>query len=387
MKRIMPDQVSFSSRQRMLNAYRGVWSDYRPVAPEFWYFVPAEVLGVDMVTFEREVSLWQAHRETFRHYGTEGWSITWPDRPNPNVKSRSTFARVNEGRYQERTITHTRRGTLTSCRQYDAADPSWIVERPIKHLAQDYDAWLETAFPPIELHDYSQANEALKAVGEDYLLEGMVGGMFFDFIAGPMGLEEGIMALSDHEERYQKLQGRYIEYMVEETRALCEHTADAPLFIACSWACASLIGPRLWRKWDKPGVKAIVEEAHRHGRLVHIHYHGKCMENLADLVETGADCICPFERAPGGDVADLRLVRQMLGGKVAMNGNVHTVETLIRGKPEDVEREVLEIGQAFAGEPRLIIGTGDQVGRETPEENIQAMIETARRLRTTEARR
>ena len=29
---------------------------------------------------------------------------------------------------------------------------------------------------------------------------------------------------------------------------------------------------------------------------------------------------------------------------------------------------------------RLILGTGDQVGRETPEENLAAMIETGREL-------
>jgi len=58
-----------------------------------------------------------------------------------------------------------------------------------------------------------------------------------------------------------------------------------------------------------------------------------------------------------------------------MNGNVHTVETLIRGTPADVRREVREIREAFCGNPRVIIGTGDQVGRETPEENLIAMIE------------
>ncbi len=58
-----------------------------------------------------------------------------------------------------------------------------------------------------------------------------------------------------------------------------------------------------------------------------------------------------------------------------MNGNVHTVETLIRGNPEKVRGEVREILDAFRGNPRLILGTGDQVGRETPEENIIAMIE------------
>ena len=44
--------MTFSPRQRIPNAYLGEWSDCIPVAPEFWYYVPARVLGVDMVTFE-----------------------------------------------------------------------------------------------------------------------------------------------------------------------------------------------------------------------------------------------------------------------------------------------------------------------------------------------
>ena len=62
-----------------------------------------------------------------------------------------------------------------------------------------------------------------------------------------------------------------------------------------------------------------------------------------------------------------------------MNGNVHTVETLIRGAERDVRREVAEILEAFAGNPRVIVGSGDQVGRETPEENLFAMIDESRR--------
>ncbi len=63
-----------------------------------------------------------------------------------------------------------------------------------------------------------------------------------------------------------------------------------------------------------------------------------------------------------------------------MNGNVHTVETLIRGTANDVRREVHEVMEAFAGNPRVIVGTGDQVGRETPEENLHALVDEARRL-------
>ena len=34
---------------RMLNAYRGVFSDRVAIAPEFWCYYPAKVLGVDMI--------------------------------------------------------------------------------------------------------------------------------------------------------------------------------------------------------------------------------------------------------------------------------------------------------------------------------------------------
>jgi uroporphyrinogen-III decarboxylase len=113
-----------------------------------------------------------------------------------------------------------------------------------------------------------------------------------------------------------------------------------------------------------------------------MHFHGWSMEAAADFAEIGADCVCPFERGPGGDVdglEGLRRVRALLRDRVAFNGNVLTVETLIRGTPGDVRREVGEIREAFRGSARFIVGTGDQVGVETPEENIVAMIEEAKR--------
>ena len=53
--------------------------------------------------------------------------------------------------------------------------------------------------------------------------------------------------------------------------------------------------------------------------------------------------ICLFERPPGGDITGLTLVARKLAGRTTFNGNVRTVETLIRGTPAAVEREVLEI--------------------------------------------
>ncbi len=82
----------------------------------------------------------------------------------------------------------------------------------------------------------------------------------------------------------------------------------------------------------------------------------------------------------------LSAIRAILGDCFTVNGNVHTVKTLIRGNTSDVRREVREIKEAYWGCPRLIIGTGDQVGKETPEENIYAMIEEGQKANTNDSR-
>jgi uroporphyrinogen-III decarboxylase len=174
------------------------------------------------------------------------------------------------------------------------------------------------------------------------------------------------------------LHERYIENMVAKTRAAFRHTTGRSVFIASIWSSLSLLSPAFWRKWDKPVLEAVIQTAHECGGLVHHHFHGRCMKVLPELAALGLDCICPFERPPGGDVTDLRAVAKLLGNRTTFNGNVHTVATLIQGTPTDVRREVLDILEAFEGSHRLIVGTGDQVGYETPESNIIAMIETAR---------
>ena len=186
------------------------------------------------------------------------------------------------------------------------------------------------------------------------------------------------MDLIDREEEMRLLQQRHIDTVVGLIHAAFAHTTARSIFIASSWSSMSLLSPAVWRKWEKPLLVAAIQAAHDCGGLIHHHFHGRCMAILPELASLGLDCICPWERPPGGDVTNVTAVRQALGERTAFNGNVNTVETLIRGTPTDVQREVREIMAVYEGSPRLIIGTGDQVGGETPEENIHTMIETAR---------
>ena len=367
-------------KQRMLNAYRGLFSDRTPVAPEFWYYFPARVLGVSMMEFERELPFWQSLQTVFRKYGTEGWGAAFPDVVHADLSKRSTLARISEGRYRETTETDFRGRLFTTTKIYDAHEPCWVEKRFVAEGESPAEA-LDMLLSPGNTLEVGPMNHAHRSVGEDYLLEAWLGTPFFDFLAELMGFESAVLYFAEEEPAVlEGTRQRYIASQKEVVRRICRDTPYESFVIGCSYSCNSLIGPAMWRRWDKPYLQEMADEIHRHGKLLHIHFHGRAMETISDFAEIGIDCVCPFERSPGGDVdgvEGLRQVRALLRDRTTMNGNVHTVETLIRGTPEQVRREVREIREAFSGSARLIIGTGDQVGGETPEENILAMIEEA----------
>lgn len=370
----------FTPKQRMLNAYRGVFSDRYPVAPEFWYYYPARVLGVSMVEFEREIPFWQALQATFKRYGTEGWGAAFLDVINPDAERKIRFLKLPDDQYRETVFIRFHGKEFQSSKRYSLKEPSW-VETPFVKDEKELDDYINIILSPQNAVDFTSVNTAYAGVGEDYLLEMWLGNPFFDTIAELMGFEKGVMYfMSEDECHLESLRRQLIEYQKELIHRVVENTAYESFVIGCSYSNNSLLGPTLWRKWDKPYLQAMAGEIHRHGKLLHIHFHGRCLETVPDFAEIGIDCVCPFERPPGGDVVGLdglKKVREMLADRVTMNGNVHTVETLIRGTESDVKREVREIKTAFRGSARLIIGTGDQVGLETPEGNVWAMVDEA----------
>ena len=377
----MTSNLQATPRQRMLAAYEGRYADTVPVAPEFWYYIPARLLGVPMYEFELEVPRWQALQTTFKHYGCEGWGIVAPATPGDwGGTRRSETRRIAPDRLEVHTVMESGGQILESRRILDAHNPSWTTERPIKDFDADWPAYERMTLAAPEALDWRPVQEALDEVGEDYLLEVYVGSPFVDYAGPPRqgGLEQVILDLYDRQAEMEALQERYIGHVVAKIRGAFAHTSVRSIFVGSTWSSMSLLSPAVWRKWEKPVLEAAVRTTHACGGLIHHHFHGRCMKVLDELASLAFDCVCPFERPPGGDVTDLDAVRQALGDRTAFNGNVHTVETLIRGTPADVRTQVIEILGAFEGSPRLIVGTGDQVGGETPDENIYAMIETVR---------
>ena len=376
--------MPLTPKERMLAAYRGETPDRIPVAPEFWYYIGAKVLGVSMETFEREGLLGEGLLAAFRKYDTDGWGIAFPAPEWGDRTVRENAVRQPDGRLRVETVTRRGRQTFSTVTVYDKTDPSWVA-KPMAVSEEEIPAAADLMLSDDVRYDTGAMTRLYERVGGGYLCEVWTGCPFFDFIEGLAGFETAISyLLEEDEDTLLALRERYTLHQLRMIDECIERTPFESYVIGCSSSCNSLIGPRLWRKWDKPYIARIAEHLHARGKLLHVHFHGKSIETAEDFAQLGIDCVCPFERGPGGDVntpEDLRHVRDALWGRTAFNGNLHTTNTLLTGTPGDVRREVRELLEVFSGDPRFILGTGDQVAPDTPEENLYAMVEEARRFR------
>jgi len=93
--------------------------------------------------------------------------------------------------------------------------------------------------------------------------------------------------------------------------------------------------------------------------------------------ETDLTVIDPLEIPPMGD-CNLAELKRLYGRTIVLKGNLHTTAVMLRGKVKDViAASKRAIDDAAAG-GRFILSTGDQCGRDTPDSNLRAMVETAR---------
>jgi len=87
--------------------------------------------------------------------------------------------------------------------------------------------------------------------------------------------------------------------------------------------------------------------------------------------------IDPLEPPPMGD-CDLADLKRRYGGRLVLKGNLHTTDVVLRGTPETVAAAARRAIDDAAEGGRFILSTGDQCGRDTPDDNLLAMIATAR---------
>jgi uroporphyrinogen decarboxylase len=152
-----------------------------------------------------------------------------------------------------------------------------------------------------------------------------------------------------------------------------------PDFI-CTGGSGSLIfqNPDIFRELALPIVKKITKLCKENGIYSHVHSCGPEYELVKILaLETDLDIIDPLEIPPMGD-CDLAKIKSEFGNKLILKGNLHTTNIMLNGTVEMVKQACEKAIDDAGDGGGFILSTGDQCGRDTPHENIFAMVESAR---------
>jgi MtaA/CmuA family methyltransferase len=190
------------------------------------------------------------------------------------------------------------------------------------------------------------------------------------------GMDGWMMDMADPDVEEQAV--RLLEYSLDITLQFIRQMAAAGAHMTSngdSTAGPELVSPRIYRKFAAPYDRRVAEESHRLGLPYILHICGRTEPILREMADTGADGLeLDYKTDP-------RAAHDVLRGTTAFVGNIDPSGVLALGTPGLVRENTLAVMRVFADTPRFILNSGCALPKETPAENIEMMIRTAREFR------
>lgn len=135
----------------------------------------------------------------------------------------------------------------------------------------------------------------------------------------------------------------------------------------------SLVSPRHFHEFVAPYLKRLADHVHKTGGGMPavLHICGKTKPNWMAMLEADFDIWSL-------DDVDLGEAKKAVGHRVALVGNVIPAN-LLKNTPEEIDAEAREICEKMGDKVGFILGSGCEVPINTPPENIDALINAARK--------
>lgn len=363
-------------RQRILTAMRRQTPDHVPVMPDISNMIPCRLLGKPFwqVYLHEDPPLDEAYLHAMKYFGIDGWYIydNLTMREDPKWQERA-LASSEEELQVERWL-ETPFGRLEEVVCFPRADPPWHMRAMIQDIARDFPKlrWYMEQRP---LDDPCKNRTKIGELG----IYGLGCETFMGFW---VWVRDGgsLQALRDFYEQpdmMRRVHEFYLGYVDDTMRRVLPERPDE-ILINGSSSSLSLSSPAIYREYDLPVIQRISSLCKQAGIICHQHTCGRSRLLVEiNYNETDVNVMEPLERPPGGDV-DLGEVKKRFGDKFCLKGNVNTFETMLNGTVAEVVSEARACIDAAAAGGGFILATGDQCGRDTPDENIFALVEVAK---------
>ncbi len=371
-----------TSRERLTKVLNGEIPDQVPVAPDTSNMIPAKLTGKpfwDLYLYQ-DPPIWKAYIDCVKYFGFDSLMDGYvPIRFEELGEIKKEWEEVIIFKNEERIVTQRfkeengKKIWAVTVTVYYKYDPPTNGVNPLQLGLPSVPEKYEDV---IGKKEWPEGEKLLKYVKEELGDHGLVG--VWCGTTKLVNTEQEIYDYFDNPGKYRKKSEELLDYYIKRLDTLMSLEVK-PDFI-CTGGSGTLIHqtPKMFRELALPIVKEITARCKKYGIPSHVHSCGPEKDLVRIMVEeTDLTVIDPLEIPPMGD-CNLKELKELYEDKIILKGNLHTTEVMLRGTVDDVIKASEKAIDDAAEGGGFILSTGDQCGRDTPEENIRAMIETAR---------
>ncbi len=185
------------------------------------------------------------------------------------------------------------------------------------------------------------------------------------------GLTEALMMIHTDPALLDAACAFFVDLQIEWGLAQLDAGAHALWLGDCN-AMSNLISVEQYKRFALEPCARVVEAYRKAGGLTILHNSEESVPHIAAAAQLGVDVI---NVGPGIDIGR---AKETLKGKVCLAGNLDPIRVLMNGRPAEVEAEAARIVRVGAPGGGFIFNTGEMNPRDTPEENMRALIRGAR---------
>ncbi len=374
-------------RERFLTALRNGIPDRVPVAPDISTYIPMKLSGLTGADFwvaPKGIPLWEAYLNAADTFGLDAWTApefwlpVFSEAAPVDWRTTVELDTARDARIETTTV-NTPDGPLRQTTICYRGDQPATPEKLIKNLAEDFPKFKHTQPMPLEL-DWTTL-EIFRAACRKRDCAFGVSISYPGFHMWNSYVNGGIETLAYAAMDTPQILDEWCELDFERgTRMMAlALQADLDYILFGGSGTITLASPALARKYAIPALKKWSAMAREAGVPTMLHSCGK-NRVLADMLvaETDIGMLNPLEVPPAGDI-DLAELKRVHGRHLALMGNLHTTDVMLNGTPEEVTRKAVAAMRDAGPGGGFILSTGDQCGRDTPYENIFAIVEAAKR--------
>lgn len=196
----------------------------------------------------------------------------------------------------------------------------------------------------------------------------------FDPTTGYVGFEEGLIAFHDQPQGMRYLLERCYQEQLNWAKAYARTGAHA-FIISESYISPDIAHPDIYRKFLKDIHADYFGQVREMGIFPLVMFWGDINPILKDLTQINIGGLL-VEESKKGFTLDIEKIRESIGDKVCVFGNLDSITLLNRGRPEEVSAEVA--AQIKCSDTPFAVANGSPVTMGTPRENVEALIKTSK---------